>query len=143
MEIQLKTATRISICTLNSFKLPSNLTKTIKNLLVFRKSLKNGSNNLYFYPYAFDERKKYFFYLTSLSRRGSVIPSTPTLPNINLTETIKIYLLHENWIKNTSRISFCTINPFKLLSNQIHVWPHFPVVVRSIRQPQPSAVSVL
>ena len=50
-------------------------------------SLKNGCNNLYFHPYNLDERKKSFFYLTSLSCRGPVNPSTPIFGNVSLTET--------------------------------------------------------
>ena len=59
-------------------------------------------------------REKKKFYLTSLSRRGSVIPSTPTLPNINLTETIKIYLLHENRIKNDFKNLSLHHKPFQI-----------------------------
>ena len=51
-------------------------------------SLKNGCNNLQFYPYSFDERQKSFSYLTPLSSLGSVNPSIPTFGDIHLTETI-------------------------------------------------------
>ena len=115
LEIQSKTAERISIVNLNLLKLFSNQThiwcqfsvvarwlrqlpffpisvlqNQLKSYLLFQKSLKNGSNNLYFFPYAFDERQKSFLYLASLFHSGPVNPSTSTFPNISLTETINI-----------------------------------------------------
>ena len=52
-------------------------------------SRKNGCNNLYFYFYNLDEKKKLFFYMTSLSRRGPVNTSISTFANFYLTKTIK------------------------------------------------------
>ena len=115
LEIQSKTTSKISICTLNPLKLSPNqiikfifdvnfpswpgnsvnpflpniyLTKTIKNYLLFQKFLKNGFNNLYFDPYTFNMIYKSFSYLTSLSRRGPVNPSTSTFGSINLAKTM-------------------------------------------------------
>ena len=51
-------------------------------------SPKNGCNNTYYYPFTLSKGPKLFSYLTSFSRRGSVITSTPNFPNINLTRTI-------------------------------------------------------
>ena len=65
-----------------------NLTKAIKNLLGFWKSLKNGSNNLCFHPYVSDWSERSFPYQRSFSRRGPVNPSIPNFNNINLTKTI-------------------------------------------------------
>ena len=45
--------------------------KQLSIYLLFRMSLTCGYKNLYFHPYTFDERKKSFSYLTSLSRRGT------------------------------------------------------------------------
>ena len=51
-------------------------------------SPKNGCNNLYYHPFSLSKGQNLFSYLTSLSRRGPVNPSTPTFGNINLTETM-------------------------------------------------------
>ena len=115
LEIQSKTTSKISICTLYPLKLSPNqiikfifdvnfpswpgnsvnpffpniyLTKTIKNYLLFQTFLKNGFNNLYFHPYTFNMIYKSFSYLTSLSRRGPVNPSTSTFGSINLAKTM-------------------------------------------------------
>ena len=53
-----------------------------------QKSQKNNCNNLYFHLYAFGMSYKSFSYLTSLSNRSPVNPSTTTFGNINLTETM-------------------------------------------------------
>ena len=51
-------------------------------------STKNGCTNLYYHPFSLSKGQKLFFYLTSLSRRDPVNPSTPNFSNINLTRTI-------------------------------------------------------
>ena len=51
-------------------------------------SPKNGWNNLYYHPFKLPKGKKLFFCLASLSRRGSVNPSTTTLSKRYLTETM-------------------------------------------------------
>ena len=55
---------------------PHFLQKQLQIYLLFRKSVKNGCNNLYFHPYPFDVSYKSFSYLTSLSHRDPVNLST-------------------------------------------------------------------
>ena len=91
---------------------------------MFQKSLKKGCNNLYFHLHNFYERHKPLSFLTSLSRRGPVNPSTQTFGNINLTEAMDvIFLLLGIRSKTTARISICTLNTLKLPSNQVHLKP--------------------
>ena len=154
MEIQSKTAARISICTLNSLYLPSNqihiwfiliyniliscrgsvnpstptfpnmnLAKKLRIYLLFRKSLKIGCNNLYIHTYTFDGRWESFSYLTSLSRRGPVNPSTPIFLNINLRETITNLIAAWKFnLETAAKISICTLSPLNFSWNQIHIW---------------------
>ena len=65
-----------------------SLTKKWPIYLLFGKSLKKGCNNLYFHPFTFNMNYKSFSYLTPLSYRGPVIPSTLVFGNISQTKTM-------------------------------------------------------
>ena len=65
-----------------------NLTQAIAKLLAVWKITQKWLQNLYFYRYNFNITYKSFFYLTSLSRRDPVNPSTPTFYKTHMTETM-------------------------------------------------------
>ena len=68
-------------------------------------SVKNSCKNLYLHPRSFKIIIKSDSYLTSVSRRGSVTPSTPAFPNINLKKTIGNLLvvskITEKWLQQS------------------------------------------
>ena len=68
--------------------------------LLFQMSTKNGCNNLYYHPFSLSKGQNLFSYLTSLSRRGPVNPSTPNFPISILQEQLQIYLLFQMSPKN-------------------------------------------
>ena len=74
--------------------------------------------SLYLHSKTYNMVLKRNLYLTSLSRRVPVNLSTPTFPNINLTETITTLIFA--WKFNQRRMSTCTLNSLKLPLNQIH-----------------------
>ena len=91
------------------------LKKQLEIYLLFQKSLKKGGDNLYFHLHTFDESKKSFSCLESLSCHGLVNPSTPTFGNISLTETMCLmFLLLVNSIKNDCKNLYLYSKPFKL-----------------------------
>ena len=63
-----------------------NLTETI--YLLLGNSVKYGCNNIYFYPKPFKIKSKPNSYLTSVTRRGLVIPPAITFPNIDVTQAM-------------------------------------------------------
>ena len=87
--------------------------KQLNIYLLFRMSLTYGYKNLYFHPYTFDERKKSFSYLTSLSRRGTVNPSTSTFGNINITETMTKLIAALKFNQNGCKDLYLHPRPFK------------------------------
>ena len=90
-----------------------NFTKRMTKMLL-QKSLKIGCNNLCFCHYAFNMVYKSFPQLTSLSRRGSVNPSTSTFGITNLTEAMTFNCCLEIQSKTAARVSFCTLKPLNL-----------------------------
>ena len=102
-----------------------NLTKKIEIYLLFQNHRKMAT--IISISTVMPLMRKLFSYLTSLSPRGLVNPSTPTFGSINLTEN-KFNCCLEIQSKMAARISICTLNPLKLHSNQIHIWCQFSVV---------------
>ena len=126
MQIRSKTTARISICTLNPLKSPSNqvhiwrqfpvvarqlflitdtfpyvnLTKKMTNLLIVWKITEKDCNDLYFHSCTFNMSYKSFSFLMTLSPRGHVNSSTTTFGNINLTETGIDLIIDSNFNKN-------------------------------------------
>ena len=69
--------------------------------LFLEKSLKNCCNNLYLHPNTINMSSKPLSYLVSISCCGAVNQSIPTVPNINLTKTMKKFTccLENHWKK--------------------------------------------
>ena len=63
-----------------------NLTETI--YLLLGNSVKYGCNIIFFHPKLFKITSKPNSYLTSVTRRGLVIPPTVTFPNIDVTQAM-------------------------------------------------------
>ena len=96
-----------------------NLTETVTNLLVVWK-VKNECNNLYFHSKSFKKTNlKPKSYLVSVFRCSPEIPSTSTLPNINLTKVSKNLLVASKIIKNGCR-NLC-LHP-KLFQARFPLW---------------------
>ena len=100
----------------------TNLTKIIKNLL-FQKPLKNGCNNLYFYPYAFDESKTDFriwrhFPVSWFGK--SINANFPQYESERKNKKFNCCLKTQS--ETAARISICSLNTLNLPSNQIHIW---------------------
>ena len=93
MEIQSKTAARISVGTLNPLNLPSNqaalflistLQRQLKIYLLFQKSNKNGYNNPYCYPYTFDNFPEDLFLLFDRNQYKCQTNYSKLADNLNL-----------------------------------------------------------
>ena len=75
-------------------------------------SPRNGWNNLYHHPFSLSKGQKLLFYLTSLSLRGPVNPSTVNFPNINLTRRttdVPVFQMSPKYSRNN-----LNYHPFRL-----------------------------
>ena len=105
-----------------------NLTKTIGNLLVSKVTEKWLQSQ--FTSYLWWEIKNHFLICRHFPIVAQYVHQPKIFGNINLTETITFNCCLEIQSKKAARISVCTLNSLKLLSNQIHIWCQFPVVAR-------------
>ena len=90
--------------------------------------------NLYLHFETYNMGLKWSLYLTSLSRCDPVNPSTTTFGNINLTETMTNLIVAWKFNQNDWKKLYLHPKAFKIISNQIHIWCHSPVVARWIHQ---------
>ena len=108
-----------------------NLTKTMTNLLIVWKILKEDCDDLYFISCTFNMSYKSFSFLTTLSRRR---PCKFVYPHFWQYQSDRNRDRFNCWFeiqsKMAARISICTLNPLKLSSSQIHIWCQFAVVAR-------------
>ena len=103
-----------------------NLTKTIGNC--FKSHRKMAAISIYILPLMRD--KNHFLICRHFPIVAQYVHQPKIFGNINLTETITFNCCLEIQSKKAARISVCTLNSLKLLSNQIHIWCQFPVVAR-------------